>query len=122
MRLSLILLCVSYRLWLFACLWHESVYSSEAGDAADRVRPCSICLRLCLTLALRLPVEPEPPQIVFASVAIASGRNLTARLEDVIRVECSSAGGNPPAAIRWFVGKLEMSHRSIFHVLLFQKL
>ena len=56
-------------------------------------------------------MEPEPPQIVFASVAIASGRNLTARLEDVVRVECSSAGGNPPAAIRWFVGEFHAEDR-----------
>ena len=48
---------------------------------------------------------------MFASVAIASGRNLTARLEDVVRVECSSAGGNPPAAIRWFVGEFRAEDR-----------
>ncbi|XP_037072972.1 irregular chiasm C-roughest protein-like isoform X2 [Pollicipes pollicipes] len=57
-------------------------------------------------------VEPKTPQIEFGAVPIPSGRNLTARLSDEVTVQCSAAGGNPPAIIRWFVGEEDLTQMS----------
>lgn len=50
-------------------------------------------------------VPPQQPRIEFNGSQVLPGHNLTALHGDIATVKCVARYGNPPALIKWFLGK-----------------
>lgn len=52
-----------------------------------------------------LSVPPQQPRIEYNASQVLPGHNLTALHGDVATVKCVAHYGNPPAILKWFLGK-----------------
>lgn len=52
-----------------------------------------------------ITVAPQRPRIEHRSGAVLPGHNVTVKSGDKATVKCLSRYGNPPATLKWFLGK-----------------
>jgi hypothetical protein len=55
---------------------------------------------------LMLTVQPQRPRIEYNATQVAPGQNVSARAGERAILRCISRYGNPPARIKWMLGKL----------------
>lgn len=53
-----------------------------------------------------LSVAPQWPRIEVNSTTVSPGNNISSDVGKTITVKCLSRYGNPPARLKWFLGKL----------------
>lgn len=52
-----------------------------------------------------IAVAPQRPKIEHRSSQVLPGHNLTVKAGERATVKCLSRYGNPPARLKWFLGK-----------------
>jgi len=50
-------------------------------------------------------VAPQRPRLEYEAVHVPPGHNITADAGALATVKCVSHYGNPPATLKWFLGK-----------------